>query len=291
MNISTSSLLPGIAAISLFLGGIDISNAALVTDDFSGSYPGGGLGWTEDWNYRHYRTTDPDSKAQYRSGSPLPGNDYYLSVRYNHNISGSGPYSIISRPFDTAIINNLAAHTVSFDFRLDSATHWNNAAERFVVFAASQAVTKNAAYENTATNTWGISYDGANGWTMVEGDGAGGVRYVAPSVQFQSAADGSTVYNITLNIDPASQTFTVSISDGDRTENWSNQAFNFINPTATASGEYLHFYVNTRTGVNMEYSVAGLRVEQIPEPGAVALAGVPLLGLGLRRWLRRRRSE
>ncbi len=284
-------MLPGVAALSLLLAGEATSNAALVTDDFSGTYPGGGTGWAEDWNYRHYRTTDPGSKAEYRSGNPLPGSDHYLSVRYNHNVSGSGGYSIVSRPFDTAVVNNLAAHTVSFDFRLDAATHWNHSGERFTVFAASQNVSRGNAYDATTTNTWGVSYDGAGGWTVIESDGAGGIRFVSPEVLFQSAADGSTVYNITLNIDPASQTFTVSISDGDRTENWANASFQFINPSATAGGEYLHFYAHTRLGVNMEYSVANLRIEQIPEPGVAALAGVTLVGLGLRGWLRKQRAE
>ena len=291
MNTHSSLLFShAVASFALFAFGAD-SVAATISDNFSGTYPGGGSGWAGDWNYRHFRTTSPDSKAEYRNINPLPGSDNYLNVRYNYNVSGSGGYSAVSRPFDTTVVDNQQAHKVSFDFRLDFVTHWDNSRERIAFFASSQAVSRSAAYNATTTNTWGLSYDGANGWTVIESDGAGGIRFVSPTVQFQSAADASTVYSIALNIDPTSRSFTVSISDGDRTENWNNASFSFINPAATASGNHLQFYAESRTGVQTEYSLANLRVEQIPEPGAAALAGITVAGLGLRGWLQKNKAQ
>lgn len=268
--------------------------AAAVTDDFSGTYPGGGSGWLNDWNYRHYRTTDPNSKAEYRDTNPLSGSDNYLAVRYNRNVSGSGGYSIISRAFDPLEVDNQQAHRITFDFRLDYATHWNHTGERIAFFAAAQNVSRSTPYaplNPTASSpaTWGISYDGANGWTIIESDGAGGVRYTSPGVLFKSAADASTVYQIILDIDPDSKSYSVSISDGDRTEKWDDTLFNFVNPSATASGNFLHFYADTRNGVQVEYAVSGLRVEQIPEPGTAALVGVAAMGFGLRKLAKKNR--
>jgi hypothetical protein len=291
MNTHSSPLFSHAVALSALFALGTSGIAAVISDNFSGTYPGGGSGWAGDWNYRHYRTTAPDSKAEYRNINPLPGSDNYLNVRYNYNVDSSGGYSIVSRPFDTTVVDNQQAHKVSFDFRLDFATHWNNEAERIAFFAASQAVSRNAAYNATTTNTWGLSYDGANGWTVIESDGAGGIRFVSPSVQFQSAANASTVYSITLNIDPTSRSFTVSITDGDRTENWDNTAFNFINPAATASGNHLHFYAHSRRGVQTEYSLANLHVDQIPEPSTTALAGITVAGLGLRGWFQKSKAQ
>lgn len=292
-SFAMNSLPPLLFAGAALLAFSASSVAATVFDDFSGTYPGGGTGWKEEWNYRHRRTVSPNSKAESRNTNPLSGSDYYLSVRYEHELLGDQSYSIISRPFDANVVDNQAAHRVSFDFRLDFATHWNNAQEEIVIFASSVALARDKAYNATTTNTWGVKYNGASGWTVVESDGAGGIRDISPSALFKSAADASTVYSISIEINPVARTFMVSISDGDRTETWENAAFDFINPAATAGGEHLHFYANTRQGVNVEYAVANLQVQAIPEPGTTALLGLAVAGLGLsgmKGLLRRRES-
>ena len=269
-SIKTSAL-PLLTAFAL----MGHAHGAVVTDDFTSGYPSGGSGWLTSWNTYTYRGP---TTATVENTHPFSSGGNYLHVNYTDNVNNSGGVSIVSRAFDPNAVSISAPETVSFNIRLDAATHWDSTNEILAVYAGSSSTTLRGSYA-ALTNTWSLEYDGLNGWQVLSGDGSGSVLYTAASTPLLSAADGNTVYAVTVQVDPGTRKFTVSISDGTRTENWGNGAFSFIDPSATTAGNYLSFYSHVRYGVSIDYSVDNVAV--VPEASSLSLTVAGAIGIGL----------
>lgn len=254
-----------------------LASAATVLEDFSSGTLAGGTGWDPaqgGWNVRTFRGP---TTTEVINANPFGSGGNYLQVAYTQNIVNDGSHSIVRRKFDTTVINVAAQHMIKFDYRLDFATHWNKIDEKVAIYAGPTSPDLAGSYANLS-NTWGLLYDGVNGWRVIAGNGAGGVVYVAPEVLLRSNADGSTIYSVAVDVRPETHTFTISISDGTHAETWGGQEFSFINPNADA-GNYLSFYTEARNGVTIKYSLDN--VEVIPEASSVALVLVGLGGLAI----------
>lgn len=248
-----------------------------VLDDFSSGTPNttntpgflqsGGNGWSQDWNLSVLRTTDYSVNVS--NSNPFPSGNNYLSIHHRRNVaSGANAHFILRREFDTAVVNDMQYHNVQFDVRLDSATHWLNTGTGEVLgfYAGATSPASREAYLSP-TNTWSLTYDGIEGWRVLYGDGNGGVAYSAPGTKLLSGADGNTTYSVSVHVHSETQQFSVSVSDGSRTETWDDQLFAFINPDSTGSN-YLSFYNHVRNGVSISYSLDNITV--VPETGTVA---------------------
>lgn len=277
------------AMLSIVASGI----GSVVSDDFSSGYPDGGTGWVNDWTFYQYHGNTPprpDAVVAVTNTNPFGSAGNYLSVSGYMGEQGYA-HSNIYRTFDKGIVDTQTTHTVSFDFRLDESPLWGvvnpSNQDNWSVFARHTLAPLHLLGPIQTDNTWGLTYGGASGWQIITTDGAGDVKYVAPSAPFFNAP-GSSIFNVVITILPESKAFKVSISDGVRTEDWGGAAFGFIDQSQESAGDILYFYNQARDGVVLDYSLDNIQV--VPEPNAAALAAGSCLLLAFTSLLRKKKN-
>lgn len=164
-----------------------------------------GAGWLDAW-----RTTSSGGAFAntVQSASPLKGGGNYLAANFNISgtaVTGTGA---AGRKFDTRLVNDTLPHTMKFDLRLDTALA--NGSDKVLVFGD---VGSGYAFSTGATNTFVILGQYNNGsplWYVQDGNRAGGGTTISTGLGMTQG----TVYSFTVNVDPASRSWTVGIDNG-----------------------------------------------------------------------------
>jgi hypothetical protein len=251
-----------------------LSNAAL-TDNFdTGTYPTSGTGWSAGWIESENQgegVANARVDGTVTSTAPLNGGGSYLSVT-----------TLVSNP-STGIRRNIGGmsaspYTVTFDWRYDSDIGtFNNYNDRIHFGAASSA-----SYGTSDSFTWIIGVVGGNNgqtlysareWYFYDG--------VSTTTTAQNLFDPASmrmtgmmlesgvVYSLTVNVDPASQTYSATIDNG--TTKFSASGLNFRNQGTTNNASHL-LIGGSNIGVNhtLNWSLDSLNV--VPEPSSGLLA-------------------
>lgn len=285
---------------AIVLGLVVLSNinslfASPITDDFSSGNLSGGVGWLSEWTpfTNHsgsaYGPTSvfADPTVGVLSANPLKGGGNYLSVVDYRGERGPS-YSRQSRKFDKTVVDMAETHSVSFDFRLDRASTWSamGTGDLFGLAASRAVLGGNNRITSRTDITWGVVYDAKNGWQALASDGAGGSTRIAPSSIFRDLV-GDSVFSVTINVFAKESKFSISVTDGNRVEDWGGMKFAFVAPDTSGlgAGDILNFFTQGAEGTWMSYSVDNVAVNAIPEPGAVALSvgTLGVLGAAARR--------
>jgi hypothetical protein len=271
MTISQQTLAQIFASLAVMPA---LSSAAL-TDNFdTGTYPSSGTGWATGWIESENQgegVANARVDGTVTSTSPLNGGGSYLSVT-----------TLVSNS-ETGIRRNIGSmsaspYTLTFDWRYDSdIANFNSYGDR-IHFGASTG----SGFGSSASFTWIIGVVGGNN---------GGTPYNAKQWYFYNGSSTSdtdqntfslddmhmtgmmlqsgVVYSITVNVDPASQTYSATINNG--TTSYSASDLNFRNQGSTNNAANLIFGgANTGSGHNLNWSIDSINV--VPEPSSGLLA-------------------
>ncbi|CAN5780231.1 hypothetical protein BH09VER1_BH09VER1_17660 [soil metagenome] len=222
-----------------FIGG----NTSMVVDGYPGMIGGG---WLSIWGMiSNVASVSPTVV----NTTPLStGGGNYLAVTMLSTTSSSsagGVYRTLDTP--PSGVDLTQPHQISFDFRPETV----NTAARFVLYSRITAPW----HTTDSSDTWSIQGT-STGWKYNNGDGVGGATLT--NTTFTSLIANRT-YHFTINVYPATKTWSFKISDGTTT---------YTSPTAgfrvnsTADGPHIHFGVtNSSTSSNtFNYSVDSIVV-------------------------------
>jgi hypothetical protein len=260
---------------------------AVVADDFSSNRYGwvGGVGTWErlpNWDWGSAWTT---------STNPLtPGSGTYVQFR---TVTGGvekrpGPISAggygVRKRMDSAVLDtSTTAHTVSFDFRLESdLTTFNTFDDRLHIFASPVELGN-----TNANTTWSVGVVGANNgsgitplyWYFYDrntSDGFNGANMYFTNVPLQSGV----TYSFVIDVDPETASYSASISSSAGSDGASNLGFR--NGTAGSAGDFLVFGGNV-SATDEAFGFSFDNVIVVPEPSASLLALMGACGFALRR--------
>ncbi len=250
-----------------------ISHGAL-TDNFdTGIYPNSGTGWSAGWiesENQGMGTGNARADGTITSTSPLNGGGSYLSVTTAVANAETG----IRRSIGSM---SASPYTVSFDWRYDSNIANFNSYDDRIHFGA----TASAIHGTNDSFTWIIGVVGGNGTTNFsarEWYFYNGVSTTTTSLNVFTSnnmrmtgmmLESDVVYSITVNVDPASQTYSASISNG--TTSFSASGLNFRNQGTTNNASNLVLGgSNTGTNHTLNWSIDSISV--VPEPSSGLLA-------------------
>ncbi len=248
-----------------------------------------GDGWATAWGMTGNGSMT--RSATVLSDNPLSGGGNYLQATgVAAHQSASRSMTVGRRYSGDSQVKLNEAHSVSFEYRLDSANM-----ERIYFFDAS-SLTHSAEALGT---TWLIRADPAGPAT---GLSSGVFRlYYGPGNDNRFSPTGfafntGDVYRFTINVTPAviaaDSRWSVRIDNLTASTFWDSNdvrpdGLAFYTPQ-TSVGGYLNFTLTIPVGGTGSYSLDNITV--IPESSTVALASAGLLSLGLARYLRPRRE-
>jgi hypothetical protein len=229
----------------------------------------------------------------------------YLKVSANNNSATGDGVAVVRRQFMDEGINPTDVkvndpYIVKFDYRVDVAFSGANISQRYTIMGSSGNGTSTG-----GTNTWMASvYSGATGtaseipsgfaagnvgkWGFINNTGGSTVAISSiPFVDSGIAMVVGTVYHFEIEVDPDNKQYKPSVSDG--TNSFTAAGYlGFRNKDATAlTASWLHFNLGlTTTSADLGYSVDNLEITVVPEPNALLLASIGMIGAsvcGLRR--------
>ncbi|PAW78903.1 MAG: hypothetical protein B9S32_05855 [Verrucomicrobia bacterium Tous-C9LFEB] len=247
---------PGVL-LALLLGASQSSGAVLTLDFADGNgttsvdqYMGtAGSGWKGGWTTA---TTGSSSTNTVTNGTPLyTGGNNYLQASYI--ISATGQNERVTRQVDSTAINLSSLVTYSFTFRSDVSIGGSG---QYLAIVNATGPTSGTG----PSNTWEITADGG-GWKV------GGV-----ALGFLGGGTG-TDYQFTINSDPISKTYNVTILNLNNLQSVTSVTANYRNALATTENTYLNF-ISTATGTALVGSTIGFSIDNIsvvPEPNSMAL--------------------
>jgi hypothetical protein len=198
-----------------------------------------GAGWLGPWKTT---TSGGIFSNQVPSANPVNGGGNYLDI--NLGVSGTGTQGAgaVGRKFDTRVINATLPYTIAFDLRPDTALAHGN--DRINVFGDLGA---GYAFGLGAANTFVIQgqYNGGNPqWFVQNGNGAGTGIFVNTGM----AITPGVAYRVSVDIDPATRSWTVQIDNG--ITQYQSGTLGFRASPSTEAGNSLYFggIVHTSTG-------------------------------------------
>jgi len=261
-----------------------------VIDDFSSGDFAGGTGWNAPWAFRTYHsgpgqgsTASPDPTFSVTDATPINNGGNYFFIEDYIGERGSS-YTRQSRAFDTNIVDNTKTHTVSFDFRAWS-DKWSspNSQRLFGIVARYSELNEFTRPSARTDSSWGVVYDSEKGWqALVYNATSGANERIAPESIF--LLENDAVFHVTINVYAERNKFSLSITDGVRTEDWGGMEFDFMseNPSGTGGGNILTFFSETLTGNHMSYSIDNVAVIPEGNTAAMALGGFVLVAAAAR---------
>jgi len=240
-----------------FTGG----NSSTVADAYTGTTGGG---WLAGW-----RATDDSSTAfanTATTANPLNGSGSHLAATLNYNGTATFGSGAVGRKFDPAVVSSGSPYTVTFDLRLDSALA--NGSDKLVIFGD---VSSGYAFSTGAANTFCIlgNYNsGSPTWYVLDGsrDGSGGTTSSTGIALTQG-----TVYHFTVNVDPATRSWTVLVDNG--SASYQSPSLGFRAAPSADGGNAVYFGASVRSTTGaVAYSVDNVAVAPT---GATAGSGFP----------------
>lgn len=275
------------ALVGFFLCAVTPVFAAPIVANFddgnSSTYPDGyggtaGGGWADGWKTGGNRFSTSATTGSVINTNPLNGGGNYLrftvaTTKALGNVGNSQGF--VQRQVNKSAIGFTDISqplTISFDFRPETTL---TSGQSYFMFGSTSN------YAGTGDpNTWGISGAGDAGSTWQFGAVKSGISIVT-----------GTVYHFTLEIDPATQSYFGTVSDG--VSSFTTEAAVLFRALgATNAGEWLNFGVklaNSGTAVDASASFSIDNLMIIPEPSTVALL-TTAAGIAMVRMFRRRRS-
>jgi len=259
--------------------------AATIVENFNaGTFPGSAsdTGWANAWS-------GGGGTSGLSSANPINSSgSYYSFVSGSANVNYS-----IRRQLDSSIFNSTTPYTISWDYRLDSDISLFSGADHRINFGSSANLNdsgsnastgwlvgvKAQGYGGSALNGYWFFYDHANPSSGLDG----------PYNESNMSSTGilmeqGKVYSFTLEVDPASKTYSASITvDGDPASTVTQTGLNFRNQTSNQS--HLNLYMGQFTTANEGFasSLDNLTINAVPEPGRALLAFVSMGLLIFRR--------
>ena len=242
-----------------------------------------GGGWNGAWG-----SSGTASTVAVSSTTPIGSGGNYLSV-INTNTTGDSP---IYRQFDSTLGQSVtAAYQVSYSLRLDTLGNFNNVND-YISLSDSATSGGTSTTSSFFIRAFGAVSGTANAgvWAFYNGPQNGGGYNSNLWINSSMALTAGTTYSFTINIDPTTKTYSVSIFDGSTTATATGLGFR---SNSFSGGSYLNFTTRNdaaTTSDTIAYSLDNISVSAIPEPSTyAALAGLGVLGFaGYRRRIAKR---
>jgi hypothetical protein len=178
-------------------------NSSSVVDAYTGTT---GLGWLSGWVENKGSAANISFSNSTGTSSQLSGGGTYLTVNVSNASTSTDYGGAVTRPFDTAVVNNAAPYEVRCNFRGDSAIPQNasDTNSQYSVFGSSSS----SASQLDANTTWGVGVTTASGATQW--------RYYSGSTMVSTGITfvPGTVYSLVISVDPAAKTYSFTIDDG-----------------------------------------------------------------------------
>lgn len=250
-----------------------LAEAVTLTLDFAGGegtasvdqYAGkAGDGWATGWTVGRSQTAIGFT-GTVTNDTPLYSNgDNYLKASMTSlgESSTGAQQAGVRRKIDSSVIDLTAAFSYSFYFRADD--DWSSNSAQYMIFSNGSA-----ASGTSNDSTWAITStaQAASKWTFRSG---------SSDVVSTMAVTAGTTYFFTINTNPATKSYTVTISNGTTTYDSPSLAWR---SSAKTEAEFLHFVVKDTTqatAATMEFSLDHLTLSQadapvVPEPMTTAL--------------------
>jgi hypothetical protein len=246
-------------------------NTTTSVDGYTGM---AGNGWLGAWTATVPSGGTTTFSNTVSSTTPLSAGGNYLSANLNvASGAAAGGYSgTVARKFDTTVVSNSAAYSLTFKVRLD--TSMANESDALNIFGDI-----GTGYVTTTggNNTWliaGYYNSGTPVWTFYDGNRAGTSTRVVTDI----ALTKGLVYTFVVNVDPVNKNWTVAIDNG--TYVYQSNTLGFRNAATSTSGNTVYFGGEVRnTTSTLGYSVDAVALA----PGVGGLPGVTTepLNLGL----------
>jgi hypothetical protein len=269
-----ASFLPAMAAqaqiIANFSGGTGTSSA----DQYAGQ---AGSGWASAWYTVNTAGTGSSTAiaASVANTSALNGGGNYLSVTNSNTLANNSAGDSVGRDISSANGVSLAsAYTIKFDFRLDSPAAELGSNDGLNFFNDSSS-TKVLGGGN------GFQVVGSLASSLVQWRLRNGGAFINTGMQITTG----TVYSFTLDLNPASYQYVVSINNGSTT--FTSGTLGYRNTSASPS-TFNHLLFNSKDFAGTQtitYSLDNIAVTAVPEPASGVLL---LVGCAALFFIRRR---
>lgn len=240
-------------------------------DQYDG-IPGGG--WATSWG-RTVGANVSFTKTQMLTANPMNNGGQYMRATVTGTSSvAASTAGYYGRKLSSGAdgITTTSPYTVSFDFRAVNMPGTDN----FYQLSSNANIT-----QNLSTTSWALRATSDGAWVAVNGDKNGGIASGVVLTNVAFAVD--TVYRITVNVDPAAQSWSVNITDGVNTGSANSLGFR---TSAKDGGAALMFGAFVPAGGgSYTFDLDNVAVTAVPEAASM----VPMLGgltwalAGLRR--------
>lgn len=275
-----TSISSSASAIANFTGG----NGTSEPDQFFGI---AGDGWADAWS----RRVGSQSTSTFTVTDDNPfgaGEGNYLQINYERTAIGSGNNRTgVARTFLTGdgAIDMTKPYTISFDFRADTLVGWDSSADQ-IVFSSESTTTISGVGADTP---WALTIRGDNGWSVMNGNGSGGIANLNFSDLGLTTLSTNTIYQIGVFIDPINKGYDLTITTGGNTYRASelngNQLLGFRNDLTATNANVLQFRSYTGELGTMNWSLDNIAV--VPEPTATAILIPCIVGMSFLLLVRR----
>jgi hypothetical protein len=308
-----SSVLSALAVAYISTALATSSHAAII-DSFD-TYPGSaGDGWTQGWGSRPSTPTGGYDQTRGATTSlPDLGGGSYLKVSANNNgASASNGTLALRRPFDDfGAVAVDQPYIVRFDYRADVAFIGSDDSQRYGIWGSGGGESSSAS-NTSGNNTWvAMVWSGATGasdvpggtdgtsnpgnvfdagdvgkWIFLNNTSASTVTIGSTSMSFANSGItmvAGTKYHFEIEVDPINKEYKPSVSDGVNSFT-SADYLGFRNQNDDLTLGWLFFGLGlTPTSADLGYSVDNVEITVVPEPNALVLASIGIVGLAVYR--------
>ena len=249
-----------VAANAAVVANFTDGNGSSLPDQYVGT---AGAGWTTAWT----STNSTVLTGNVTNASQLSGGGNYLSLALTQ---GTGGVTYINRTWSNTAVPYSGSLTLSWSFRLDSPmTSFNAQADVFHFYdglggGASFLISGfGATTGNAIGQTWAF-YNGNR-----DGAAWNGNNYVSTGISITTG----TVYTFSVSLDPATRSWTGTVSNG--TSSYTSSALGFRTSAYSANGTFILGMQESNTSKNLTASFDSLSI--VPEGQTWALATFGLM--------------
>lgn len=229
-----------------------------------------GAGWGNSWG-QYTNLGPPVMTSSVENTNPINGGGNYLKVSLGYETGGNffGQGAVTRQYVDTTDQNQLSqTHTISFNYRADTAIELGSIEDRFQIWDNST----NFQSSTQTSNSWIIAaYGNGSGggpqgivggnWGFINGNASDTSFGAQQFVDTGFTVTAGTTYHFEITTNPAARTWVASISDGNST--FTSGTLNWRNRTATSAGGYLYWGAQQRRDLGVgpyEFSLDNISV-------------------------------